>query len=150
MPTIQPNLFWKKVNIKSPEECWLWLGCKYERYGKYSHQTAHRVAYYLYTGHKPTSEEYICHTCDNPMCVNPHHLFLGTQYENMQDMVRKGRNAPTDGENNARHKLSKNDVIEIRRLKSVGVKRRNILKEFPIGTAQYSRIILNKSWKGIN
>ena len=93
--------FWNKVNKNTPNGCWEWIastnGRGYDRFrfqGK-AHQ-AHRVSYQLNHGVDP-KELYVCHTCDNKSCVNPEHLFLGTQFDNMQDKIIKGRDNHTLG-----------------------------------------------------
>lgn len=142
--------FWGLVDIKSEEECWEWRGSKAVRYGRFSIYpikiTAHRYSYYLYTGYFPSHDEYICHNCDNVYCVNPSHLFLGNQYDNMRDMVSKGRNFDTKGINNGRCKVNELNVKEIRKLYSDGLSIRNISKIFDLGFTQTRRIINHESW----
>ena len=92
--------FWSKVCIGAPDDCWEWITCK-DKYGygriaytvSYKNKkvlTTHRVSWMLANGDIPEGM-CICHTCDNPSCVNPNHLWLGTQKENVNDMVAKGR-----------------------------------------------------------
>jgi len=86
--------FWSKVNIGKEDECWEWQATKQNKgYGQfwldYKMQLAHRVSYMIHT-----SKEFfgnLMHTCDNPACVNPHHLQEGGQLDNMSDMYKKGR-----------------------------------------------------------
>lgn len=84
----------EKYIIKDVSGCWNWIGCKdrggygYVRIGKIQ-IGAHRYIYTLYKGE--IGDKFVLHTCDNPSCVNPEHLFLGTQTDNMQDMISKGR-----------------------------------------------------------
>jgi hypothetical protein len=82
--------------------CWIWKGHKKKGYGDYSHHQkhyrAHRIAFFLVYG-KFEYSLLICHRCDNPSCVNPQHLFVGTSKENTQDMISKKRMNPAKGEN---------------------------------------------------
>lgn len=84
--------FWKWVDKSG--ECWLWTGTTSEGYGRVRHGPkkllAHRVAYELTKGPIPKGME-VCHSCDNPTCVNPAHLWLGTHRDNMRDAHQKGR-----------------------------------------------------------
>jgi len=90
------NRLFSAIQIPSnPDQCFIWVGEKtYNGYGEIrcrgKHLRAHRVMYGLYYGVEPGNKS-VCHTCDNPACCNPKHLWLGTHQENMQDMVRKGR-----------------------------------------------------------
>lgn len=81
--------FWPKV--EKTDGCWLWTAnTRPNGYGLFGSVGAHRVAYELCVGPIP-SGMYVCHRCDNPACVRPDHLFVGTQLDNMRDMVTKGR-----------------------------------------------------------
>lgn len=93
--------FWGKVDRRGLDECWKWLGAKaphgYGQIGTKSskHMLAHRFSYELHYGPIPDNDTYhgtcVLHKCDNPSCVNPAHLFLGTQSDNVADMIAKGR-----------------------------------------------------------
>lgn len=89
--------FWKKVDVRGPDECWEWQSAKLETgYGlirnvhphKPSHLFAHRVSYFLTKG--DPGDLYVRHKCDNPPCVNPLHLELGTHQENLNDVKERG------------------------------------------------------------
>lgn len=99
LPRPLPERFWEKVNVKGVNDCWEWNACQYKNgYGKFALTRSnavysHRLAYELTYGSIPNGL-YVCHSCDNPRCCNPNHLFAGTQTDNMQDCKRKGRNSP--------------------------------------------------------
>jgi hypothetical protein len=85
--------FWSKVDVCGPDECWEWtayrLPAGYGTFGRPT-TTTHRIAWQLTNGPIPEGM-FVCHKCDNPPCVNPAHLFVGTQQDNLRDMWSKGR-----------------------------------------------------------
>jgi hypothetical protein len=107
--------------VQKTDSCWNWIGCKdahgYGVIGAGGHQArvlkAHRVAYEIFVGPIP---EGLCvlHHCDNPVCLNPSHLFLGTQTDNIRDMRAKKRDRQLRGEHSGRAKLTWEQVQEIR------------------------------------
>jgi hypothetical protein len=105
--------------VRTEAACWKWVG-SVNQSGRGQLKingaflTASHVSYNLYNGSVPTGL-YVLHKCDNPNCVNPEHLFLGSQSDNMQDMVSKGRQSVLKGELSPTCKLSDAQVIEIRR-----------------------------------
>lgn len=146
--------FWPKVDKRGPGECWPWKAARDEHgYGMISsggHSgrllRAHRISYEIHIGEVPADRR-VLHRCDNPPCCNPKHLFLGTQAENMADMVRKGRSA--SGERHSQAKLTAADVEEIRRLLAAGeLSQDEIGARFGIAGTTVSQINTGKRWRG--
>lgn len=107
--------FWSNVVRLQPTQCWEWHGYTQTKgYGLYSGLLSHRLAYWLHHGVDPGPLK-VCHTCDNPPCCNPAHLFLGTSQHNSDDMVAKGRAQHHKGEKASRAKLTEQDVRRMRR-----------------------------------
>jgi len=116
--------FWARVDIRGEDECWIWRGSvDGGGYGHTRRKTklihAHRIAWELASGRPiPKGDGYhgtcVCHTCDNKLCQNPRHLFLGSNRDNIQDRERKGRGVRQSGESHPRHKLTTEMVRAIR------------------------------------
>lgn len=140
--------FDKLINKKG--DCWEWLG-KIEVGGGYGvfcvkldTFKAHRVSLFLHTKLDP-KEMFVCHKCDNRSCVNPNHLFLGTNADNMKDALLKGRMFL--GEKNHQSKLTMKDVIKIRKLyKDGNMSQSEISKMFPVSSKAINLIVNNKRW----
>lgn len=136
---------WAKINVRSSNECWPWIGCTRNGYGRFKiadrHVNAHRVAYGLARG--PIPDGFcILHHCDNPSCCNPEHLFPGTHADNMRDMVVKGR-ADNRGMKNGRAKLTDAEILAIR----LDCRRqRDIAVDYGVQQAAISKIKRGATW----
>lgn len=146
----QIGRFWSRVDKKGPDECWLWTGGRFARYGRFfvhpKERTAHSVSYVLHNGALPPGTE-VCHKCDNGFCVNPNHLFAGTHKENMQDCARKGRRTSVYGTKNHNAKLTNDQVKEMRRLYDAGeVGTPQLGRMFGVSQAAAYNIVVRKTW----
>lgn len=143
------DAFWEKVEKKSDDECWEWLASIQEDgYGSFKGKLAHRVSWELTNGNIPLGI-LVCHKCDNCSCVNPNHLFLGTQLDNMQDMVSKGRGYDKSGENNPKAKLTEKDVFEVHRMRNSGISSKQIARNFGVTPTTIHYILSGKSWSNV-
>lgn len=176
--------FWEKVAIKGPDDCWLWQagrGGYHRHYGSFflddahRHAYAHRISWELTYGPIPDGL-FVCHNCpdgDNPLCVNPAHLFLGTHEDNMRDAVEKGqtrrgidsapfrhfrnqlqpatppsyRSEKTRGDRNRNAKLTEAQVVEIKRHVLAGdVSYTDLAKRYGVSREAISAIVNGKCW----
>ena len=164
-----PERFWARVDATGgPDACWQWLANR-ERdgYGNFrldnQQQKAHRVAWTLAIGRIPHGL-IVLHRCDNPACVNPAHLSLGTQADNVADRSAKGRSASGDrhgtrtkphrvarGERAAQAKLTPDDVWAIRHcmLKHRLFTRAEIARDYGVSQVAIGKIANNENWKHI-
>lgn len=146
--------FWTKVDKNGPNGCWLWVANKVRGYGRVwcserNMLLSHRVSWELHNGTIPEGME-VCHSCDNPPCCNPDHLFLGTHKSNMLDMVSKKRQDTARGEKNGQAKLNQEKVLKIRELCQAGLMSvRAIARQFDVDPALVRRIFQRKAWKHV-
>lgn len=146
----------EKIIFEPNTGCWIWSGSLTAcgGYGQISvngrPKRAHRVTYELYKG-AIKNDLLVCHHCDNPACVNPDHLFLGTYQQNTNDMVKKGRTKtnPRFGSHNGNSKLNESVVIEIRRIARSGISYKTIGEMFSISPATINQVVNYKTWVNI-
>lgn len=144
-----------KVSIGEEQDaCWWWTGAtKPAGYGNMRHDgkyfTAHRFSYYAFNG--PIGDgQVVRHTCDNPSCVNPDHLLVGTVKENSADSVQRGRaRGGVRGVRNNRSKLTPESVRIIRLRLDAGEKQKDIAESFGVTQTCISSIHQNKTWRHV-
>lgn len=160
------DLFWSKVDKSG--DCWLWTAATFpDGYGVFGNrrhfgtQRANRIAYIL--THGPIDDALsVCHHCDNPLCVRPDHLFLGTAADNQADKVRKGRQARGDGQGLRKHPgtaargewqhlavLTAEQVREIRRQHAEGIPQSHIAARFGLGTSTVCSVVHRRTWRHV-
>ncbi len=171
--------FWSWVDVSGYNDCWLWKGTLCEGYGQFwlwsKTIQAHRFAYEITKG--PLKNN-CCHTCDNPPCCNPNHLWDGTVLENNQDSARKGRTAKGSrhgshthperraygerngsrlhlasrprGSKNTSAKLTEEQVLQIRQEYTPGkISQKYLAEKYRIGQPRISSIVNRQSWQHI-
>lgn len=148
--------FWSRVIKRDDSECWLWMtALDRSGYGRFQFRhngqkksiKAHRVSYMLTHNHGINSDKFICHTCDNPRCVNPIHLMLGNNDINMADCVSKGRQAKGSGHPNS--KLTEVQIIEIRQKLANGQQKASIAREFGVCKSTLTYISQKRTWRHV-
>ncbi len=138
--------FWSKVRRGSPTDCWLWLGRPdKDGYGRYYlggiAVRAHRAAYYLANGNFDQTLS-ICHSCDNPGCVNPAHLWAGTSAENLHDMDIKGRRV-----RGSRHKNAKLTEYKVAIIRNSPLRGCVLARKYHVSESTISRIRSGRWWR---
>lgn len=152
--------FWRKVDRRGPTECWPWMAARQKRsgYGLIGAERgrsglAHRAAWEIHNK-KKAGTLYVLHHCDNPRCVNPAHLYLGDQSQNMQDMSQRGRSKkgrPSElrGERANGAKLTVSDVISIRTRCAAGESHAKVARDFPVSTGGVQAVVERRTWKHV-
>jgi len=142
----------KRNSNATPLNCWEWNKALFkDGYGQMQEggksQRAHIVSFRAFKGNVQKGMQ-VCHTCDNPKCVNPEHLFLGTHQDNMNDRCIKGRTA--SGARNGNSKLNEAQVSIIRLLREFGYEQQRVATYFDISIITISRIHRKVAWKSVD
>lgn len=149
--------FWNHVKADVDDDCWEWqLSCRNNGYGQFRFQRRHRSAHRLaweFTYGVIQDGLFVLHGCDNRKCCRPTHLFLGTQKENIRDMIRKGRRAPyigggLQGEAHGCAKLTESEVVSIRSVLTLKSKTQcELAAIYGVSQSMISLIKQNKNWR---
>jgi len=136
--------FWKYVDHAGADECWQWIGSLGQNgYGNFAMDgkniRAHKMSWLLHYGPVPAGM-YVCHHCDNPSCVNPAHLFIGTPRDNYEDMWKKGRSP---------RKLTDEDVLAIYQLRAGHTDCRIIARQYGVSAGLIRSICRCDSYRHI-
>ena len=135
------NMFIERIEASSPDKCWNWIGhLDRNGYGKYGGRLAHRLAWELFNERKIPDGMYVLHSCDNPRCCNPAHLRIGTQQDNMRDMVARGRMTITP------RKLTVHDVKLIR---SSGMSHRDVMETYMVCETHARNVVNGNRWGAV-
>lgn len=140
--------FWAKTVRGSSGECWPFKSCGADQRGRLRvgdrSILATHISWFLFRGAWPPDALEVCHSCDNPRCVNPGHLWLGTQKENMADCVSKGRTAV--GERHGSAKLTADKVAQIRARRKAGESYPRIARDFGVSARTARRVATGENW----
>jgi hypothetical protein len=147
------EIFLENVYPEPNIGCWIWCGpSNKEGYSNFQiggFRSGHRYAYFHYKGEFNKSL-HVLHKCDNPWCVNPDHLFLGTHKDNMDDRTNKKRHKVLHGSDNGNSKLTADQVLEIRRLHNPKTyPTRKLAKMFNVNQRLIFNILHRTTWKHI-
>lgn len=150
--------FWSHVGVSNSDACWGWSASfDLHGYGQFVYRKgkktwrikssifAYRFPWDFPGIERPLNSLCVLHACDNPPCCNPSHLFLGTQKDNVADMVRKKRNV--FGASHISSKITDADVLEIRRRRNSGELYKDIARDFPLSESSIRKIAIRMRWK---
>ena len=142
---------WSQVDVGEPHECWNWTGPltttgygQFHRPGCTSTLSSSRAVWLLTVG-ELSATQFVCHTCDNPLCCNPAHLWIGSAADNKHDCMAKGRHV--FGERSGSAKLTDGQVRELRALAASGVSRTQLMARFGVSRTLVRMIIDGKIWR---
>lgn len=143
------------VKINQSTGCWEWVKCRnWKGYGTKRNdgkaQFAHRVVWEMFRGEISDNNLFVCHKCDNPPCVNINHLFLGTNSENLQDSIKKGRFHRATGERCHKARLKEKDISVIIRLRESGMTLEKIAELYSVRISTIHSVVIGKTWKSVN
>lgn len=153
---LDPAVIARFSTLYEPDgDCWVWLGAKDRdgygrmRIGDRRTMRAHRISYAIH--HGDPGRMLVCHHCDNPSCVNPDHLFLGTALDNNRDRVSKGRsNNARPGGANQSAKLTDDQAAAIAaRYRAGGVRQVDLANEYGVSKSAIQLLLSGKNWKGL-
>lgn len=132
------TLFWLNVDVRSPDECWLWRGYTEQGYAQIFDgermRPGHELALEWFSGESRPPSLVTCHSCNTPLCVNPHHLRFDTRQSNVDDMMRAGTHNPS-------HKLSDDAVVIIRERANAGATGRTLSRQYNVSESLVTEII---------
>jgi len=141
--------FWEKVD--KTDTCWLWFGSKTKGYGKMNinHHCVYAHRFIWEETYGPIPEGLmVLHHCDNPPCVKPSHLFLGTASDNEYDSVNKGRHFDNAGE---KHPLAKLTAIQVREIRLVYIPRilpfRKLASQYNVSQSTIQQVLNRRTWR---
>lgn len=153
--------FTDKIKINEETGCWEWTAAKHSKKGygsfgippkqgetKWHIRKAHQAAWLIFS-EEPIGDKHVLHRCDNPSCVNPAHLWLGTNQHNVDDKMAKGRHKSYPGVENGNSKLTVQQVLDIKKLLAEGVPANRISKGFNICKKGVLNIKWGISYRGI-
>ena len=149
--------FWNKTNKNGPlvleSPCWIWVASKNsDGYGNFRYEgkigKAHRWSYEFHKG-PILGRLLVCHKCDNPSCVNPDHLFLGTDLDNARDCINKGREKHVRGEAVNTSKLTESQVLEIRSMEHYHGSNKRLSEYLGVSVSTIEKIKGRVTWKHI-
>lgn len=141
---------YNKFVIKNPEGCWGWKGCAANPgYGQFrfgmKRERAHRASWIIHFGEIPKGK-HVLHVCDNRICSNPKHLFIGEMMDNVWDMIKKGR-SPVLGKKGSKNPNSKLNEEMIKHIRSSELSKKELAKKYNVHQQSINNILSGKSWK---